>query len=60
MRGPAKGTLLSLEDVGEVVGLTKERVRQIEASALRKIRKAMLADPELREALESNGFIPAQ
>lgn len=32
---------LTLEDVGKMVGLTRERVRQIQKNALRKIRRAM-------------------
>lgn len=34
---------LTLEEVGQIVGLTKERVRQIQNKALEKIRKALEA-----------------
>jgi hypothetical protein len=37
----------TLEQCGERFGVTSERVRQIEAGALRKLRKAILDDPEL-------------
>jgi RNA polymerase primary sigma factor len=32
------GRQLTLEEVGQVMGVTRERVRQIEALALRKLR----------------------
>ena len=32
------GRQLTLEEIGTVMGVTRERVRQIEASALRKLR----------------------
>ena len=32
------GRQLTLEEVGKVMGVTRERVRQIEAAALRKLR----------------------
>lgn len=32
------GRMLTLEEIGEIMGVTRERVRQIEARALRKLR----------------------
>ncbi len=33
-----KGRQLTLEEIGKIMGLTRERVRQIEANALKKLR----------------------
>ena len=41
--GDEESTALTLEQVGQIVGLTKERVRQIQNKALEKIRKALEA-----------------
>lgn len=38
----------TLEDIGEDVGLSKERVRQIERLALSKLRDVLEADPVLQ------------
>jgi len=38
----------TLSDFGREVGLSKERVRQLEASAIGKLRSALEADPVLR------------
>jgi RNA polymerase primary sigma factor len=40
----------TLEQVAKVLGVTRERVRQIEARALRRLRYASIRDRELREA----------
>jgi RNA polymerase primary sigma factor len=42
----------TLEDVGEEMDLTRERVRQIQESALEKVRNSRLGE-ELREFLFS-------
>ena len=38
----------TLGAIGQVVGLSKERVRQIQNTALRKLREVLVADPVLR------------
>ena len=35
------GVVLTLKEIGELVGLDKERIRQLETSAMRKLREAM-------------------
>jgi RNA polymerase primary sigma factor len=44
------GQARTLEQVAEVFGVTRERVRQIEARALRRLRRASVRHRELREA----------
>jgi RNA polymerase primary sigma factor len=39
--GPGLPTPKTLEQVGQVIGVTKERVRQIQNKALKKIRTAL-------------------
>ena len=41
--GVEDGTLYTLEQVGEKFGLTRERIRQIEGKALRRLRHPMRA-----------------
>ncbi|MGH9301118.1 MAG: RNA polymerase sigma factor [Acidimicrobiales bacterium] len=45
------GRMRTLEEVGQVFGITRERVRQIESKTLAKLRNPMRAQP-LREYLE--------
>ena len=45
------GQMRTLEEVGQVFGITRERVRQIESKTLAKLRNPMRAQP-LREYLE--------
>ena len=48
---PGDEVPLTLEQVGQIIGVTKERVRQIQNKALEKIRVAMEADaPALSQA----------
>ena len=44
--GLGSGEIATLEEVGEEIGITRERVRQIQIEALRR----------LREILEREGF----
>ena len=44
------GEAKTLDDIGELVGLTRERVRQIEIKALRKLRQPARANA-IREAI---------
>jgi DNA-directed RNA polymerase specialized sigma24 family protein len=40
----------SHEQIAELLGVTRTRVYQIERRAMAKLKKAMLADPVIREA----------
>jgi DNA-directed RNA polymerase sigma subunit (sigma70/sigma32) len=39
---------MTLGEVGDAMGLSKERVRQIQKSALGKLREVLAADPSLQ------------
>lgn len=47
----------SLEEVGDAMGMTRERVRQIEAIALRKMRRRSKLDVAALEALVRRGRV---
>lgn len=48
-RFPLKGqSALTLEEIGNVIGVSKERVRQIQKKGLSKLRGALEADPVLQ------------
>ncbi len=43
---------ITLEEVGEIMNLTRERIRQVETRGLMKLREATEADPPARPALK--------
>jgi DNA-directed RNA polymerase sigma subunit (sigma70/sigma32) len=43
----------TLEEIADMMGCTRERVRQIEAMALRKLRKALI-----RRGIDADSIIP--
>ncbi len=51
--GLADGKIRTLEEVGQIFGVTRERVRQIEMKTLAKLRQPTLAQP-LRDYLEGD------
>ncbi len=54
--GAKKGTSpLTLEQVGQIIGVTKERVRQIQNKALEKIRLYIEENTEGEEAVDGDG-----
>lgn len=64
-RTQSYGTAMTLEEIAQVLGVTRERVRQIEAEAFRKLRRQARKNPEFsgivadlvsRRGVE-NGFI---
>ena len=46
------GRTYTLEEVGKIYGVTRERIRQIEAKALRKLQRRALYNPKLKECIE--------
>ena len=48
-----KLTELSLEDIGYILGITRERIRQIEANAKKKIKHFALYDKNFREIIKT-------
>jgi RNA polymerase primary sigma factor len=52
--GIGERTEYTLEETGKVFGLTRERIRQIEESALAKLRRANRAFASSRSGPESN------
>lgn len=53
--GLTDGKRYTLEQVGRKIGVTRERVRQIENKALRKLRKNTKTSKRLKEFLHDNG-----
>jgi len=45
-------TDLSLEEIGYILGITRERIRQIETNAKKKIKHFALYDKNLREFIK--------
>ena len=52
--GIGSGKPLSLAEIGRILGLSPERIRQLEASALKRLRTPLIADP-LKTLLEDTG-----
>jgi RNA polymerase sigma factor (sigma-70 family) len=46
--GLDRGRALTLQEIGAAVGLSKERIRQIQSTALHKLRAALSEDPTLQ------------
>ena len=49
--GIGDGYPRTLEEVGAIFSVTRERVRQIQGAALKKLKKALSSKPSLLEAL---------
>lgn len=46
------GRTYTLEEVGKIYGVTRERIRQIEAKALRKLQRRARYNPKIKEYIE--------
>lgn len=51
-RGSKVGTCCTLEEAAKVLGITKSRAGQLEAAAIKKLRAALMRDPDIRELLK--------
>ena len=45
-----RGQKMTLDQIGALLGVSRERIRQIERDALRKIRRRIVQDAKLRTA----------
>ena len=52
--GLKTGDTMTLNEVGKIYGVTRERVRQIEANALRKARHRSYKNKKVKELIEYN------
>lgn len=50
------GRVATLEEIGVKFGISKERVRQIEITAMRKLKAALMNDADVRDLLEQSGI----
>ena len=48
-----RGQRMTLDQIGSLLSVTKERVRQIEATALKKMRRKIVLDTKLRAAFRN-------
>ncbi len=54
-----KYTMMTLEEIGQLMGVTRERVRQIEAQALRKLRPPCFGTDEWMNNMDSSDKLEA-
>ena len=48
-----RGQKMTLDQIGALLGVSRERIRQIESIALRKIRRRIVRDAKLRSAFRN-------